>query len=53
MIVEVQKANHEYELAWVPGFGHFYPSGAVSLSDDGTRTSVGETVTDFLAEHLK
>ena len=53
MIVEMQKANHDYELVWVPGFGHFYPSGAVSLSDDGTRTSVGERITDFLEEHLK
>ncbi len=53
MIVEMQKANHDYELVWVPGFGHFYPSGAVSLSDDGTRTSVGERITDFLDQHLK
>jgi len=52
-VVEMQKAGHDYELVWVPGFGHFYPTGAVSLSDDGTRTSVGERITDFLTEHLK
>ena len=40
------------ELAWVPGFPHFYPTGAVSLGDDGTRTSVGERVADFLDLHL-
>jgi dienelactone hydrolase len=53
MIVEMRKANHDYELVWVPGFGHFYPSGAVSLSDDGTRISVGERITACLEEHLK
>ncbi|MGI9244151.1 MAG: alpha/beta hydrolase, partial [Verrucomicrobiales bacterium] len=42
-----------YELVWVPGFPHFYPTGAVSLSDDATRMSVGERVTKFLDEHLK
>ncbi len=52
MLAEMRKAGHEYEFAWVPGFGHFYPTGAVSLGDDATRTSVGERVTGFLADNL-
>lgn len=43
----------EYQFAWVPGFPHFYPSGAVSLADDGTRMSVGERITGFLDTYLK
>jgi len=45
-------ARLEYNLVWVPGFGHFYPTGAVSLGDDGIRTSVGERVTQFLENYL-
>lgn len=48
-----QNAGLEYNLAWVPGFGHFYPTGAVSLGDDGVRISVGERVIHFLEKHLK
>ena len=48
-----KKAGLENSLAWVPGFGHFYPTGAVSLGDDGIRTSVGERVIQFLEKHLK
>ena len=40
-------------LAWVPGFGHFYPTGAITLGDDGRRQSVGERVTEFLDKTLK
>ena len=43
----------EHNLVWVPGFGHFYPTGAVSLGDNGGRISVGERVIHFLDKHLK
>ncbi len=43
----------DYNFAWVPGFGHFYPSGAVSLGNKGVRISVGERVIEFLDRHLK
>jgi hypothetical protein len=49
----VENAGLDYNLAWVPGFGHFYPTGAVSLGDDGIRISVGERVTQFLEKKLK
>ncbi|MGI9434390.1 MAG: alpha/beta hydrolase [Geminicoccaceae bacterium] len=52
ILSEMNEAGHAYQFAWVPGFGHFYPTGAVSLGDDATRTSVGERVTDFLADNL-
>ena len=46
-------AGLDYSFTWVPGFGHFYPAGAVSLGDDGSRMSVGERVIQFLDKHLK
>ena len=46
-------AGVETSLAWVPGFPHFYPTGAVSLGDDGTRMSIGDRVAKFLDKHLK
>ncbi|MCU7846003.1 MAG: alpha/beta hydrolase [Candidatus Thiodiazotropha sp. (ex Monitilora ramsayi)] len=49
----VENAGLDYSLVWVPGFGHFYPTGAVTLGDDGIRTSVGERVAQFLEKHLK
>lgn len=49
----LRHAGVTHQLAWVPGFPHFYPSGAVSLGDDGSRMSVGERITQFLDEHLK
>ncbi|MEP5570095.1 MAG: alpha/beta hydrolase [Halioglobus sp.] len=48
----MRKAGADFELVWVPGFPHFYPTGAVSLSDDGTRLSVGDRVVKFLQEQL-
>ena len=48
----MRKADADFELVWVPGFPHFYPTGAVSLSDDGTRMSVGDRIVKFLEEHL-
>jgi len=48
-----RKLGLESNLAWVPGFGHFYPTGAITLGDDGRRLSVGERVTEFLDRILK
>lgn len=36
------------ESAWVPGFGHFYPMGAVSLGSDMSRVTVERRILDFL-----
>lgn len=52
-ISTLQAAGVDAQLAWVPGFAHFYPTGAVTLGDDGTRTSLGERITEFLETHLK
>lgn len=40
------------EMAWVPGFGHFYPMGAVSLGSDVSRTPVETRILAFLAAKL-
>ncbi len=40
------------EVAWVPGFGHFYPMGAVSLSDKVSRMPVSARVLQFLDAKL-
>ncbi len=48
----LRDAKADYSLTWVPGFAHFYPHNAVSLSDDGTRMSLGDRITSFLDEHL-
>ncbi|MEP4485488.1 MAG: alpha/beta hydrolase [Halioglobus sp.] len=49
----MRNAGANFELVWVPGFPHFYPTGAVSLGDDGIRLSVGDRVIQFLGEHLQ
>jgi acetyl esterase/lipase len=49
----MREVGADYELVWVPGFPHFYPTGAVSLGDDGTRMSVGERIIEFLEKNLK
>ena len=43
----------EYSLNWVPAHGHFYPSGAPSLGDDGTKMSVEQRIILFLKEKLQ
>lgn len=53
LLKQLRSTGVPNEFAWVPGFGHFYPSGAVSLGADGTRMSVGERITEFLDAHLK
>ena len=53
LLAVARNAGVTYDFAWVAGFGHFYPTGAVSLGSDGTRMSVGQRVVKFLDEHLK
>lgn len=53
LLTAVRDARVTHEYAWVPGFAHFYPTGAVSLGSDGTRMSVGQRVVKFLEKHLK
>lgn len=48
----MRDSNPNFELVWVPGFPHFYPYGAVSLSDDATRMSVSDRIIQFLQIHL-
>ncbi|MFK8049494.1 MAG: alpha/beta hydrolase [Halioglobus sp.] len=52
LISTVKQAGLGYHFAWVPGFGHFYPSGAVALGDDGLRMSLGERIAKFLEVQL-
>jgi acetyl esterase/lipase len=52
LISTVKQAGLDYWFVWVPGFGHFYPAGAVSLGDDGFRMSVGERIVEFLEAQL-
>jgi acetyl esterase/lipase len=40
------------EHAWVPGFGHFYPMGAVSLGSDMSREPVEARILDFLGRTI-
>lgn len=40
------------ETAWVPGFGHFYPMGAVSLGDAVSRMPVEARILAFLDAHI-
>jgi len=39
--------------AWVPGFGHFYPMEAPSLSSEFEKSSVLEQAVDFLAHNFE
>ncbi len=52
-IATLRAKGADAQLVWVPGFAHFYPTGAVTLGDDGRRTSLGERVIEFLGAHLK
>lgn len=42
----------ERQMAWVPGFGHFYPMGAVSLAADFSKLSVEQRAVEFLQRQL-
>ena len=48
LLAHYRGANVEYEFAWVPGHGHFYPAGAASLGGDAKRLSVEERIVGFL-----
>jgi predicted esterase len=45
-------AGVEAEGAWMPGFGHFYPMGAVSLGSDMTKVSLKTRALRFLDRNL-
>ncbi|NEO94067.1 MAG: alpha/beta hydrolase [Moorea sp. SIO3G5] len=45
-----KKVGVRYTFAWVPAFGHFYTSGATSLSGDGSKMSVDQRIMQFLEE---
>tara|TARA_R110002072_G_scaffold64_9_gene439 strand:- start:40876 stop:41871 length:996 start_codon:yes stop_codon:yes gene_type:complete len=40
------------EFAWVPGYGHFYPRGSVTLGAQGDKQSLEERVARFLHSAL-
>ena len=48
MLQTYEKVGAEYTFSWVPGFGHFYPAGATSLSGDGSKMSVEARILEFL-----
>jgi len=48
MLRRYEETGAEYTFAWVPGFGHFYPAGATSLSGDGSKMSVEARILEFL-----
>lgn len=50
LIAHYEKTGVQYEFAWVPGFGHFYPAGAASLGDDAVSMSVEERIATFLEQ---
>ncbi|NEO98663.1 MAG: alpha/beta hydrolase [Symploca sp. SIO2E9] len=50
LIQHYQEVGVEYTYAWVPAFGHFYTSGATSLSGDGSKMSVEERIVNFLED---
>ena len=48
----LNKTGLVYDFCWVPGFGHFYPGGAPSLSKDGLKESVEERILEFFNNTL-
>lgn len=48
----LDSAGASRQQAWVPGFGHFYPMGAISLGADFSKLSVEQRVVGFLREQL-
>ncbi len=47
-----ETAGIDLDTAWIPGFGHFYPSGAVALSDQVKREPLLERMINFLNNNL-
>ena len=50
LIQHYEKVGVPYEFAWVPAYGHFYPSGAASLAGDGSRLSIEQRIVQFIEE---
>ncbi|NOC46455.1 alpha/beta hydrolase [Ruegeria sp. HKCCD7559] len=48
LIQHYEKVGVDYEFAWVPGFGHFYPAGAASLGGDAVSVSIEGRIAAFL-----
>ncbi|MEQ8783587.1 MAG: alpha/beta hydrolase [Roseibium album] len=48
LLQHYRDAGLDYEFAWVPGFGHFYPSGSPSLGADGSIHSVEDRIVAFV-----
>ncbi len=48
LIEHYKKIGLDHTFAWVPAFGHFYPSGAVTLGTDATLRSVVERILEFV-----
>lgn len=47
-VSQLKAKGVETHFAWVPGFGHFYPIGAVTLGEAQDKAPVGERVLAFL-----
>jgi len=50
MLQKYEEVGAEYTFSWVPGFGHFYPAGATSLSGDASKMSVEARILEFLGK---
>ena len=50
---KLDEIGAQYILSWVPSHGHFYPSGASTLTSKGERLSVFQGALSFFAEHLR
>ncbi len=53
MIANLEATGTDYDFAWVPSFGHYYPSGATSLGMDGKRDSVEGRIMNFVESVTK
>lgn len=42
----------DVDMAWVPGFGHFYPAGSMTLGQNMAREPIIERMIAFLDTHL-
>ena len=49
---KLDEIGADYTLSWVPSHGHFYPSGASTLSSNGERQSVEQGILQHFNEHL-
>ena len=52
LIGALTRAGVPIEPAWVPGFGHFYPMGSVTLGADMTRSSLETRMLAFLGRTM-